>query len=250
MEALEGPDGLPAYTVRQSRRARRMSLRIDLRGELEIVVPRRYDLRRIPALVASKRGWIERTSRRIREQRGLIGPHCFELLPAGVELPAIGERWGVRYRPTRRAGVRLRELPPDFDGETGHLELSGDIEDQGSCKKRLRKWLGTRARLRLGPWLEEVSEEVGLPFSKVGFRGASTRWASCSGKKGISLNPKLLFLPRQLVRYVFLHELAHTARPDHSGSFWRVLERLEPQCRQLDREVRRAWSMVPLWTDR
>ena len=250
MDASDGPDDLPVYTVRPSPRARQMSLRINLRGELEVVVPRRFDLGRIPALVASKRGWIERTSRRIREQRGLIGPHCFELLPASVELPAIGERWAVDYRMARRAGVRLRERPPEFEGETGHLELCGDIDDQGACKRALRRWLGARARERLAPWLREVSEESGLPFSTVGFRGASTRWASCSGKRGISLNPKMLFLPRQLVRYVFFHELAHTVRPDHSGKYWRLLERLEPGCRQLDREVRRAWNLVPLWMDK
>ena len=237
------------YTVRESRRARRVSLRITFRGELEVVVPRRFDRRRIPALVAGKRKWIERTSERIREERGLIGPHFFDILPANVDMPALGESWAVDYAYSGRKGARIEELPPGFEGETGHLLLGGDAGDSALCKKALRRWVRQRAQKRLGPMLRDVSEETGLAFTGVGFRGAVTRWASCSGRRSISLNPKLVFLPWQLVRYVFLHELAHTAHPNHSGRFWAFLARLEPECRVLDKQVRKAWKLVPLWMD-
>jgi YgjP-like, metallopeptidase domain len=48
-----------------------------------------------------------------------------------------------------------------------------------------------------------------------------TRWASCSAKKNLSLNTKLLFLSPDLVRYVLIHELCHTVYMDHSKEFWR-----------------------------
>jgi predicted metal-dependent hydrolase len=244
-----GMSGSIPYTIRESRRARRVSLRITFRGELEVVVPRRFDRRRIPALVAGKRKWIERTSERLREERGLIGPRCFDILPAKVELPALGESWAVDYAYSGPKGVRLEEMPPEFEGETGHILISGDIGDAEPCKEALRRWVRQRAQQRLGPMLRDASEETGLAFTGVGFRRAVTRWASCSGKKGISLNPKLVFLPWQLVRYVFLHELAHTARLDHSQRFWAFLARLEPECRLMDRQVRKAWKLVPLWMD-
>lgn len=242
-------DSIP-YTVRESRRAGRVSLRITFCGELEVVVPGRFDRRGIPALVAKKSKWIERTMERIREERGLIGPHVFDILPAKVELPALGESWAVDYSYSGQKGVRLEELPPGFEGETGHVLLSGDIGDIALCRGALRKWVRQRAQQRLEPMLRDVSEETGLAFTGVGFRGAVTRWASCSGKKSISLNPKLAFLPWTLVRYVFLHELAHTAHPNHSHRFWAFLARLEPQCRLMDKQVRKAWKLVPLWMDR
>jgi predicted metal-dependent hydrolase len=245
----EGIAGATPYTVRESRRARRVSLRITFRGELEVVVPGRFDRRRIPALVAGKRKWIERTSERIREERGLIGQHLFDILPAKVDLPALGESWAVDYVHSVQKGVRLEELPPEFEGETGHVLIRGDVGDARSCRNALRKWVRRRAQQRLGPMLLDASEETGLAFTGVGFRGAVTRWASCSGSKSISLNPKLVFLPWQLVRYVFLHELAHTAHPNHSGRFWAFLASLEPECRVLDKQVRKAWKLVPLWME-
>lgn len=250
MQASPEMESLPQYTVRESRRARRVSLRVTFRGELEVVVPRRFDRGRIPRLVAGKLVWIERTLERVREERGLIGPHCFDILPAEIDLPAAGERWAVDYGQAPLRGVRLKELPPEHEGETGHLLLRGDVSDRPACKEALRRWLRRRARERLVPWLRDVSEETGLAFSTINLRGAITRWASCSSRKGINLNSKLIFLPRQLVRYVFLHELAHTVRPDHSERFWEYLARLEPDCRRLDREVRKAWRHVPLWMDK
>lgn len=237
------------YTIRESQRARRVSLRITFRGELEVVVPRRFDQRRIPAIVARRQEWIERTTERVLEERGLIGRHLFDILPAQVDLPALGESWAVDYASFGRKGVRIEELPPQFEGETGHILLSGEVGEAAQCKKALRKWVMCRARERLGPMLRDASEETGLAFSGVGFRGAVTRWASCSGRRSISLNTKLVFLPWRMVRYVFLHELAHTAHPDHSGRFWAFLERLEPECRAIDKQVRKAWKLVPLWMD-
>jgi predicted metal-dependent hydrolase len=237
------------YTIRESRRARRVSLRITFRGELEVVVPRRFDRRRIPAIVAGRREWIERTTERVLEERGLIGRHLFDILPALIELPALGESWAVDYERALGKGVRLRELPPEFEGETGHIKLVGVVDDSRKCKDALRKWVGRRARERLGPMLRDASEETGLAFFGVGFRGAVTRWASCSGRRSISLNTKLVFLPWRMVRYVFLHELAHTAHPDHSHRFWAFLEKLEPECRAIDKQVRKAWKLVPLWMD-
>ena len=237
------------YTVRESPRARRPSLRVSFRGELEVVVPRRYDCRRIPALVASKRAWIERTVRHIRDERGLIGEHVPDILPALLDLPAIGERWAVDYENGPQKGLRLAERPPEHEGETGHVVLRGNIDDRELCRRGLRKWVMLRARERLVPWLRELSEEAGLPFAGVTVRGPGTRWASCSFQKGISLNCKLVFLSHTQVRYVFLHELVHTVRPDHSARFWTTLSLYEPECRRFDREVRRCWKAVPMWMD-
>lgn len=237
------------YTVRESPKARRPSLRISFRGELEVVVPRRYDKRRIPTLVGSKRDWIERTVRRIRDERGLIGDHVPNILPAQLDMPAIGERWAVDYESGPQKMMRLSERPPEHEGETGHVILRGNIEDHALCRKALKKWVMMRAKERLMPWLRELSEEVGLPFTTVTVRGPGTRWASCSFQKGISLSCKLVFLAHEQVRYVFLHELVHTVHPDHSSRFWTTLSLYEPECRRHDREVRRCWKAVPMWMD-
>ena len=54
----------------------------------------------------------------------------------------------------------------------------------------------------------------------------------------------------EVVRYLFLHELAHTKHMNHSASFWRLVEKLEPEYRRLDRELLAGWRTVPAWVFR
>ena len=63
----------------------------------------------------------------------------------------------------------------------------------------------------------------------------------------VSLNCSLMFLHPDVVRYLFIHELAHTKHMNHSASFWRLVEKLEPNYRHLDRELLAGWRTVPGW---
>ena len=62
-------------------------------------------------------------------------------------------------------------------------------------------------------------------------------------------NRRLVFLPTRLVRYVLLHELAHTVEMNHSQRFWGedVLQSLAPDYRDVDEALRNAWTLIPAW---
>jgi len=63
----------------------------------------------------------------------------------------------------------------------------------------------------------------------------------------VSLNCSLVFLRPEVVRYLFVHELAHLKHMNHSPAFWRLVQTLEPDYRRLDRELLAGWRTVPLW---
>ena len=114
----------------------------------------------------------------------------------------------------------------------------------------LRRWLARRCHDALVPWLREISREKHLPFGRTLVKMQKTRWASCSRHQTVSLNMKLLFLPPELVRYVFVHELCHTVHMNHSREFWRFLAAKEPGYKELDSQLRTAWRLVPAWIGR
>ncbi len=81
------------------------------------------------------------------------------------------------------------------------------------------------ASKRLTDRLYHLAREHGFACNNVSIREQRTRWGSCSHKNNISLNVKLVLLPKELIEYVMLHELVHTRIHNHSKKFWAELDR-------------------------
>ena len=84
----------------------------------------------------------------------------------------------------------------------------------------LKSFVIAYAKVYLPEYLLQVSHHVGLSYGKCNIRQAKTRWGSCSMRKDIMLNSALVLFPLESVRYVCIHELAHTQHFDHSPHFW------------------------------
>jgi hypothetical protein len=81
------------------------------------------------------------------------------------------------------------------------------------------------ARKRLTGRLCHLAREHGFTCNNVSIREQRTRWGSCSHTHNISLNVKLVLLPKELIDYVMFHELVHTRIHNHSKKFWAELDR-------------------------
>lgn len=232
------------YTVCVSSRAKYVRLKVSHKRGLEVVVPAGFDASVIPSILSRKRDWIERSLHRLREQLAVRAALSPSGRPEVVDLPAAAETWRVRYR-----GLRHRSRLTLTEEALGGLKVEGPIERVEACNVLLRRWLQAKGRIVLTPWLKATSRELRLPYRRCSVRGQKTRWGSCSSHGTISLNFKLLFLPAQLVRYLFVHELCHTRHLDHSARFWRLVASREPDYQRLEAELSEAWRYVPLWVD-
>ena len=230
------------YSVRVSTRARRVRLLVSPRDGLVVVVPRGFDEREVTSILRTHAEWVERAVGRNAERRAHLEAHETGPLPARVELPGIGVAWDVVLHPSGSAGVRGRVA-----GES--IVLTGETGDREACYEALRRAVARAARERLPLMLGGVEAETGWRASRVSVRRQRTRWGSCSAKKALSLNESLVFLPQSLVRYVLVHELAHTRRMDHSPAFWALVEQHDAAWRAQRRALREGWRYVPGWAD-
>lgn len=231
---LEGTAGLPPLTVRTSRRARRLTLRVYPGGRVEITLPPFVAPEDVAHFVVRHRAWIE--SRVLRWQGVTARDNA--ALPERVALPALGDEWQVAYLPRATSGFRARD---------GQLTIFGDPAVVMQQRRQLCAWLTEEARSSLGRWLREVALETGCRYDRVQLRRQRTRWGSCSRSGTISLNICLLFQPPDVVRYLLIHELCHTREMNHSDRFWALVESFEPDYRSLDRLLSRGWQNVPDW---
>lgn len=241
---LELADGRRlTYRITVSPRGRCVRLRLNARNGLVVIVPRGINRADLDAIVKSKRDWIARHLRRFEEARHLPANQVSIAPPQTFGLPALDESWQIEYRETPSRTVSARADQP------GRLIVAGAVENEAACRAALLRWLARRGRETLTPWLGRLAEETGLTFSEVRVKGQRTRWGSCTARGVVSLNYKLLFLPREWVRYVLVHELCHTRELNHSERFWRLVYRCEPNAAEIRGQLREAWKWLPAWLD-
>ena len=228
---------MPGFSVRESARARRLSIKVYPRGRIEVVVPRRTRPAEVEAFVDANRSWIADALAAFAED---LRPETYQL-PDRIALPAIERRLIVSYR--REAAttkVRITER-----GDT--LILSGAVDDEMRCVKALRRWLSRTARSHFEAQLSMLSRETRLQYRKLQIRAQRTCWGSHSSTGTISLNLCLLFLRPRVVRYLMVHELCHAKHMNHSARFWRLVASHEPDWRRLDKALGEGWRAVPGW---
>lgn len=76
-----------------------------------------------------------------------------------------------------------------------------------------------------------------VPIRSVRLAFAKSQWGSCSASGIIMLNSALLFVPRRILRYIIVHELAHRLVASHSPRFWATVARAMPDYRRAYREL-------------
>ena len=74
----------------------------------------------------------------------------------------------------------------------------------------------------------ELASQAGFQYNRVSVKSMISRWGSCSNKKNINLNVKIMHLDSDLRDYVILHELTHTLHPNHGPHFWTKLNSILP----------------------
>jgi predicted metal-dependent hydrolase len=227
--------------VRVSPKARHARLKVSAKDGLTVIVPNGFDQSRIPGILRRKREWLSKVAERFEEQQKFLSPEPPGKVPERVTLHMIGEEWAIDYRTTAAETVAAVER------SANRLLVYGDTDNFSACKNALRRWLARKTKEHVVPWLIRLAEERELEIGNVVVKSQRTRWASCSSKKTISLNLRLLCLQERLVRYILLHELAHCRYMNHSRKFWAELRSFEPDCESLDAELRTAWRHIPAW---
>ena len=230
--SLKLPSGkILEIPLRRSDRARRILLRMTENGP-ELVLPRLANREQALIFAESQGAWLERMLRTVRPEKTQRPDHldlAFTWESLDIEYLSQDVVWtGVRYRgPTR-------------------LSVSGNIQTDEICILALRNWLKRKAVVELRPFAADVCSELG--FELAGFKiGLQRRvWGTCSSRRVISLNSALLFFPKEIARYVIIHEGCHLTEMNHSIRFWNLVKRYYPYPEHA-RRVLNAPRSVPAW---
>ena len=167
------------------------------------------------------------------------------------------ERWILRKK-AERTGVGIRLPSENLDGykflllgkeceicltdaarvvyekETGRIFLP-----KKNAKERLTRWLKDNAKRILTKVTQEKAAEMGAIYRSVSVNSAKSHWGVCSGENSIRYSFRLLYVPKEIIEYVVVHELAHTKYKNHSKLFWAEVDRYVA-----GRKEKRKWLKI------
>lgn len=230
----------PPCKIRRSRRARHILLRVTPEDGLVATLPWRATKKSLRQAISEHAAWIEEQLLRVGSERERL-LQARRTRPERLELRATGQVIQLHYRAS--GGNRHRLMRQD---DTLHIHMP-DINDTAAAHQQLGNFVRREAREFLGTRLETLAKRHDLDYSGVSIRRQKTRWGSCSAKKKINLNDRLMFLPEPLMEHVLLHELAHTRHLNHSPRFHALLEHMDPNASAHRRALRHAGQYVPAW---
>jgi predicted metal-dependent hydrolase len=225
-----------AVRLKASRRARRISLKVDrLRGEVIAVAPTERRLAEAADFADSRRAWL---AERLAER-----PAPAPTLASGDELTVFGVPW--RLRPDGRR-------PRLEDGEDGRrLRGCGDgVVDAQLVARAVRR----EASVVFESRADMHCATLGAARPPLALMDARTRWGSCTPARAgrgasIRLSWRLALAPPAVADYVVAHECAHLREANHGPRFWTLVRFLvgdeKPHRRWLREEGAALHTVLP-----
>ncbi|MSO91961.1 MAG: M48 family peptidase [Rhodospirillales bacterium] len=204
--ALEIEGAAIPLRLRRSRRARRITLNIDLANDGAVVT--------LPLFTAEIEGLdlARREAAWIVRRLAALPPRLAFADGAVVPLRGIPHR--IRHAPGTRGSVWA---------EGGAICVSGKPEH---LARRVRDWLKREARATLTDETLAKADGVGRTVKRISVRDTRSLWGSCAASGAISFCWRLIFVPDFVRDYVVAHEVAHLIEKNHGPRFWQLVATL------------------------
>ncbi len=106
-------------------------------------------------------------------------------------------------------------------------------------KKVIIETLRKEAKAYLPLLIRNLASQYGFHYNQIAIKNLRSKWGSCSGSNNLNFNLHLMRLPDPLIRYVVLHELAHTVEKNHGPKFWKLLDNILGNAHETDSMMRK-----------
>ncbi len=199
------PAEIGGIRVRESRRARRLSLRVDARaGDVVLTWPANATEKSALRFIAENQEWIDTQRARLP---------AAQRFAAGEQVMIYGETFTIVHAKGRGV-TRLDGANLIVHGQPEHLA------------RRVRDFLKETARQVLEDKTAEKLEQIGKPPSDIRVIDPKTRWGSCGPDGRMMFSWRLILTPRHVLDYVVAHEVAHVVHLNHGRRFWALCAEL------------------------
>lgn len=136
--------------------------------------------------------------------------------------------------------LEIRQYPsykkPGVMPEGSRLVVLTARTDNDVVKKAVKEWYAARAVSIIPARVAYYQKQMGVSIGRICIKDVRSRWGSCSSKRNLNFNWRLVMAPLSVLDYVVVHELCHLKEMNHSKAFWALVEEILP-----DYTMQRKW---------
>lgn len=210
-------------SFRRSKRALRMRLQIDGKGEVTLVAPWHSGESEIHSFFIRHRPWVQKHLDKVDKLKALRPTPQYQ---SNDIFYYFGEPLVLEVQPSdrKRTSIKVRGSQMII---TLHRAI-GKSEGIGSVKRAIREFYRKKAEEVIRDRLDHFNAHYGYRFNRVAFRDQKSRWGSCSRLRNLNFNWRLIMAPIEVIDYVVIHELCHLKEMNHSSRFWALVQKEVP----------------------
>lgn len=108
----------------------------------------------------------------------------------------------------------------------------------------IERYLARIACTELVEKTRALSLQHEIPIRKIAVKDQRSRWGSCSARRTISLNWRLIQTPPFVQEYIIIHELMHLREMNHSHRFWAHVAQACPAYLEAEKWLRKNAGLL------
>ena len=97
-----------------------------------------------------------------------------------------------------------------------------------------------QARIFVENRLSYFNKFYNFEINRIAIKNTNRRWGSCSLKKNLNFNYKIIYLKPELADYLIVHELCHLGQMNHSKKFWALVSKKIPDYAKINQNLRKT----------
>ena len=201
------------------RTKRRKTIIIQVKdGLVEVRAPFKIEQKEIDSFILQKNSWI---NKKLSLQKSIKKP-TRKKFKNEENFQFLGKNLKLK--------ITISENKKSYiDDKFIYLVLKNNKENfKEKIKEKLEIFFRERAKDIFKNKTLDEAEKIRVTPKKIIVRSYKRRWGSCSYKKDISYNWKLIMAPEKIIHYVVIHELCHLIHFNHSKDFWKSVGKILP----------------------
>lgn len=200
--------------VRENAKAKRYTLRFqqEENGRVILTLPYFYSTKQVLKFIETSKPWLEKQVSKT-PLKSVYSP--------GMILPILGKEYELLHKPSNTFRT--------WWGDDHLLIHAPDEKFAPSVEKSLHQV----ARQFLTQRSKYYATQLDQSINRITLRNTRSRWGSCSQDGNISYSWRLVFAPENVADYVCAHEVAHLIEMNHSPQYWKIVESVCPDYKEL-----------------